>query len=189
MQSEPDAVKENLADEEIISRVSREPALFEFLVDRYQPVFLRRAGSITRDTEAAADLVQDTFVKIYLNAARFRRIPGASFKSWAFKILINTCFSWCEKNKREKTYREFPADENFMENISDSGAARDFEQKLNRDVILSAISKMPVLLGRMLRLSAVEGRSHSDIAKMEGVGENVIRTRIHRAKKVLENLL
>jgi len=94
--------EENLKDEEILDLSQRSPKYFEILVHRYSQAFLRKVKPITKNEADANDIVQDTFVKIYLNGAKFRPVPGASFKSWAYKILLNTAFTWCKKRKREK---------------------------------------------------------------------------------------
>ena len=62
-----------LSDEEILSLSTENPNHFELLVDRYQQKFIDRAFYILRNKEEAADIVQDTFVKIYLNLCQASR--------------------------------------------------------------------------------------------------------------------
>jgi RNA polymerase sigma factor (sigma-70 family) len=63
-----------------------------------------------------------------------------------------------------------------------------YEQKLDTDYVLSLISKLPVMLGRVLRLYSVEGKSQKDIAKIEGISLGAVRARVHRAKKELKKM-
>jgi RNA polymerase sigma-70 factor (ECF subfamily) len=81
-----------IKDAEILQQSRDNPALFEVLVERYEEAFLRKARYILKDDEKARDVVQDAFVKIYLNAARYQPVPGASVKSWMYKVLVNLCF-------------------------------------------------------------------------------------------------
>ena len=92
---------EERADEEILRRSIRQPALFEVLLTRYQDAFLRKAQSIVRNQEEAEDIVQEAFAKIYQYANRFVVQDGASFKSWGYKILMNTAFTHYQKRKRQ----------------------------------------------------------------------------------------
>src|SRR3989338_1992934 len=93
---------ESRSDEEILALSVSKPDLFSIFVNRYQEAFLRKAGQIIRNNpEIVSDIVQDTFVKIYLNADKFQIQEGASFKSWGYKILINTCFTKYKKLKDE----------------------------------------------------------------------------------------
>ena len=92
----------NLPDEEILAISLISPSVFEILVDRYQSAFLRKAGSIVKRKEDTEDTVQETFVKIYLNAKKFKKEKtGDSFKNWAYKILINCAISRYGKLKKE----------------------------------------------------------------------------------------
>src|SRR3970040_760648 len=88
-------------DEEILALSLSSPAAFSVLFDRYHDDFARKARKIVGE-ESAEDLVQEAFVKIYLNAGRFRVQEGASVKSWAYKILVNACFTYYKKQKRVK---------------------------------------------------------------------------------------
>ena len=83
----------NLMDDvEILQESISQPTAFALIVDRYQSAFLKKAGYILRNDDEAEDAVQDTFVKIYANANKFVEREGASFSSWAYKILLNTCY-------------------------------------------------------------------------------------------------
>lgn len=176
------------SDEEILALSVTQPDVFGVLVERYQDAFLRKAGQIIlNDPETARDIVQDVFVKIYLNAAKFQVQEGASFKSWGYKILINTCFTKYKKIKGERVYLQ-DLDPEIQELVPSKADSVHFEQKLDTDYVLSLISKLPVMLGRVLRLYSVEGKAQKDIAKMEGISLGAVRARIHRAKKELKNM-
>ena len=80
-------------DEEILAASLEKPAIFKILVDKYQEAFIRKALGILRQQEEAEDVVQETFVKIYLHGKKFKKMDGIEFKSWAYKILVNTAIS------------------------------------------------------------------------------------------------
>ncbi|MBI2475670.1 MAG: RNA polymerase sigma factor [Candidatus Taylorbacteria bacterium] len=176
------------SDEEILAVSVKNPDIFSVLVDRYQEAFLRKANYIIKnDPETARDVVQDTFVKIYLNAARFQVQEGATFKSWGYKILINTCFTKYKKLKGEQVFLS-DLDPEIQELVPSKYDLNSFEQKLDTDYVLSLISKLPVILGRVLRLYSVEGKAQKEIAKMEGISLGAVRARIHRAKKEIKKM-
>lgn len=179
---------ENLSDEELIALSVSKPDMFSILIDRYQEAFLRKAGQIIRnDPDTVRDLVQDAFVKIYLNAGKFQIQEGASFKSWGYKILINTCFTKYNKIKSDQIYLR-DLDPEIAELVPSKDDINTFEQKLDTDHVLSLISKLPVILGRVLRLYSVEGKPQKQIAKIEGISLGAVRARIHRAKKELKKM-
>ena len=177
--------KGTAGDEEILARSVAHPHLFEILVDRYQAAFIRKCEYLLRDErELAPDVVQDAFVKIYLNAGRFKKQEGASFKSWAYKIVVNTCFTALRKLRRESDFTA-AIDPELAELIGPI-ENREFENKLNTDEVLSLLSKLPELLRRTLHLHSVLGKGQEEIAEIEGISVAAVRTRIHRAKKELK---
>mgnify|MGYP000874367205 FL=1 len=89
-----------LPDEELLLRSNGQPWLFAVLLDRYEAAFMRRAVSIIRDERDAEEIVQDTFTKIYLHAASFRPQEGAKFSSWAYRILLNTSYTYYVRRRK-----------------------------------------------------------------------------------------
>jgi len=167
-------------DEELLLLSVSHPSYFSHIVDRYQKLFLRKATKVLGNRADAEDVVQDTFIKIYKNAEKFQSRDEATFKSWGYAILINTCFSYLKKRKREMYFVEKLESEDL---ILLAGTQDEFESKLDLDRFVSIVQKIPSMLGRMLTLGVLEGKDYDDIAKLEGVSVGVVRTRVHRAKK------
>ncbi|MBI2108896.1 MAG: RNA polymerase sigma factor [Parcubacteria group bacterium] len=164
-------------DEEILFLSVKKPAVFEILIQRYQTPFLNKVRGILGNREEVEDIVQETFVKIYLNAARFKVQEGASFKSWGYKILLNTTFSHYQKLKKDdgallrvekEIYEAFP------EKIDDTETY---------DYVASIISRMPEQLGRALKLHFLDGMPQKEIAALERISISAVKTRIYRAKR------
>lgn len=169
------------SDEDILSMSVNNPALFDVLLNRYQQAFFRKVLRVVGTKEDAEDVVQDTFVKIYRYADRFKPQEGASFKSWGYRILLNTSFTHYQKMKKKGSeFVDIPSE--FYDVLPDL-KAEDFEIKEVKDDIASVFSKMPKHLVKVLRLHFVEGRPHKEIAEREGLSVSAVKTRVHRAKK------
>lgn len=174
-------------DELLLALSAHDPSAFETIVDRYEQPFLRKAESILRNKAAAQDAVQDAFTKIYVYGHKYKVQEGATFKSWAYKILLNTCLTSYQKLKKDKQYSlEFSPELESM--IPDKEAMRLQEDAYDMDYLLSLLSRLPAGLARVLRLHFLEGKSQEDVAKMESVSPGALRVRIHRAKKELKKL-
>jgi len=169
------------SDEEILALSVKSPDLFAILVDRYQEAFLRKARTVVYTKEDAEDTVQETFSKIYLNAHRFEVVEGASFKSWGYKILLNTAFTKYQRLKKDKVHNA-DLDPEFYELIPDLHS-RQFEKQELTDYIISVLSRMPEHLSRVLTLHFLEGRPQQEIADLENTSVGAIKTRVHRAKR------
>lgn len=172
-----------LSDEEILLLSSTDPSAFEVLVERLEEPFLRKARSILKNEEQSIDAVQDTFVKIYTRAHTFKKQEGANFRSWAYTILIRTCFTAYQKQKQAKQFST-ALDDELLAVLPDT-SIETFKQKLDTDEVLSLISKLPKIFQDVMKKFYVEGKSQKEIADEINVSQNVVRTRIHRAKKVI----
>ncbi len=177
-----------LSDEEVLSLSLESPSIFSVLVDRYEEAFLRKARSILKSEEDARDVVQETFVRIYIAGKRFKKVEGASFSSWGYKILLRQCFTLYQKKK--KTWaRETALDEELLAVIPDKEFSEMHEKFLLREEMLSFVSKLPESLRVVVRKFFFEEKSHKEIAQEEGFEEGVSRIRLHRAKQMLKKLI
>jgi RNA polymerase sigma-70 factor (ECF subfamily) len=168
-------------DEELLGLSQSHPSLFVHLVRKYEEPFLRKAMSIVKEKEAAEDIVQEAFTKIYLNAGKFQKQEGASFSSWGYRILINTALTHYAKRKR-KGHMTVELDEEIWNLIPDR-QLRQFERTELTDEVASVLTRMPALMAKALSSFLLEGKSQEEMAKEEGVSVGAIKTRVHRAKK------
>lgn len=175
----------SLSDEKILVLAQKRSKIFEILVDRYQDAFMRKAMRIIRKKEDAEDVVQETFVKIFVHAGKFKVQEGASFKSWGYKILINTCFTHCKKLKLNRE-RFFLLDPELEEILPDKNNV--FEKYTLSEYIISVTSKMPAALGKVLDDYFIKGIPQKELAEQEDVSISAIKTRVHRAKKIFKKI-
>jgi len=174
----------NLSDEQLLEYALKSPSAFEFLVVRYQKLFLERALYIIKDRDEAEDVVQDTFVRIYRFAPRFCGDSG-SFKSWAMTILMNVARTKYQKKAKEWK-RTAPLSSEHYESLS---APSEHDAAHAKDIIERAFAFVPNDVAHILKLAFIEQLSYREIADREDSTEGAIKTRVHRAKKVLRNII
>ncbi len=170
----------SLSDEEVLMRSAAEPWLFAVLLERYQEPFLRRARHIIRSDQDAEDIVQETFTKIYVHAAKYQPKEGAKFSSWAYMILTNTALTKYAKNARFGKANA-PLDPEYEGLLADLGESE--EDRENQDMIERILNELPGHFADVLRLFYMERWSHKDIAKKTGESVAAVKTRVHRAKQ------
>lgn len=162
-----------------------DPGMFSLIFDRYADGFIRRATYILGDRDEAKDAAQEAFIKLYGAANRYAPRRDVPFKSFAYRVLLNTCLSLI----RKKAVR--PAvlfDEAFAETVADDASAEIFEAYVARDWLSSLISRLPLVLRRTTKLVILGGKSTKEAAKEEGVSEVAIRVRLSRAAKEMRKL-
>ena len=176
-----DYTESERSDEEVLVASVAHPSLFALLVRKYEEPFLRRAEYIVKNRQEAEDIVQETFTKIYLNAAKFKKQEGATFSSWGWRILTNTSLTHYAKAKRQGEKRA-DLEPEIMELIPDRDL-RQFEKMEFTDEVASVLTRMPEPLARALNAFFLEGKTQEEIAEVEGVSVGAIKTRVHRAKQ------
>jgi RNA polymerase sigma factor (sigma-70 family) len=167
-------------DEDILASSLSRPAEFVHLVRKYEEPFLRKARSILHDEDAATDTVQEAFTKIYMSAPRFKPVEGATFLSWAYRILINTALTKYARRKRHMQ-GAVELDEEIWALIPDRNL-RQFEKLSLQDEVASILGRIPAPLAAALRAFFLEGKSQEEMAREEGVSVGAIKSRVHRAK-------
>jgi len=89
---------EAASDAELVQRVlGGHTPTYEVLVRRYQESLYRHAVGMVGDSDAAADLVQDSLVKAY---TRLGTCDPDRFAAWLFRILRNRCKDWLKSRRR-----------------------------------------------------------------------------------------
>ncbi len=172
-----------MTDEEIFSKSFSEPKLFEVIVERYEEAFLRKARTIVRNEEIAKDIVQDAFVKMYLYGRKYKPQEGARWSSWAYKILINTCFAYHQKLKKDNQFSTAFTEE--LEAVTPDESEHE-THKNDREYVLSLIDQLPETFARILRLYVIDGKDYAAIAEAEEMSVGAVKTRMHRAKAALK---
>lgn len=175
-----------LSDEQVLAASVHQPSLFAVLVRKYEEPFLRKARSIVREQEAAEDVVQEAFTKIYLNASKFKPVEGAQFSSWAYRILINTALTHYAKHKR-KMGGEVQLDEEIWALVPDRNL-RQFEKTELQDLVASVLARMPEPMARALSGFLLEGKTQEEMAAEDGLSVGAIKTRVHRAKREFKRI-
>ena len=75
----------------------------EELLNRYRNSLMAFICSVVRDYHLAEDIFQETFIRIYREARRFR--SGAVFKTWLYTIAMNRCRDALRKKRDRKSTR------------------------------------------------------------------------------------
>jgi len=177
---------DGLKDEEILRGSLDQPAMFEILVEKYQEPLMRAALRVVRGREEAEDIVQEAFVKMYKNADKFQKLDGIEFKSWAYKVTINTAITHYRKLKRGEFLAEDPAV--FQEA---GGEHLDTRVSLAADAkaaVAKVLGSMPGHLRSVLHRYYMEDKSYRTIAKEENISIPTLKMRLFRAKKLFRKL-
>jgi RNA polymerase sigma-70 factor, ECF subfamily len=156
----------------------------------------RFAFSLTQNKEAAEDLVSETIVKAF--ECREQLKEGGKTKQWLFRILNNQFLSNYRKKKQQRLV-DLPDHDNdsfsLFEQVGSSSFTdngnpeKTFIDKITAEKIREAINELPDEFRIALVLCDVNEFSYSEIAAITQVAVGTVRSRIARARKILQKTL
>ncbi|HEX7358621.1 MAG TPA: sigma-70 family RNA polymerase sigma factor [Ignavibacteriaceae bacterium] len=146
------------------------------------------AIKMTGDSDDASDLLQETYLKAFRFWDKFEK--GTNCKAWLFRIMKNTYINTYRKNTKEPDKVDYEEIENFYENIKPSSTdsahlEKDIYDNLLDDELSSAISSLPEDFRTVIILCDIEGYTYDEIADFVDVPVGTVRSRLHRARKML----
>jgi len=152
--------------------------------DKVSAFLYRMTGS----SEVAADLAQETFVRLYQSRARYQ--PTAAFPTYLFRIAANLGRNHARWRTRHPTVSIEDCTTTFQQmpvhDESPDEAAQQHETVLR---IEKAIGTLPVDLREALHLFTYQEMSQHEIAQTLGCSIKAVETRIYRARQMLKKLL
>ena len=178
-----------LPDEAVVARVlAGETALFEVLMRRHNPRVYRAVRAILGDDAEAEDVMQQAYVSAYTHLGQFA--GNARFSTWLVKIAIHEAFARRRRqHRRVDLVTETGGD--GMHKLPASQA--DPEEKLSRrelgGLLEAAIDALPEIYRLVFVLREVQELSTAEAAACLEVSEEVVKTRLHRARALLRDEL
>jgi len=162
---------------------------FGELVSRYQARLYNAALRLVQSPDDAADVVQDAFLSAFQALHTFK--GDAEFFTWLYRIAFNTAIS-LKRKKRPTTSLETHKGETGIDPDDPSeyvkpGAA--IERTEDEQQLSDAIARLSPEHREVLLLKDIEGLKYEDIAELLGVPIGTIRSRLHRARLELRDLL
>ncbi|BDQ02615.1 sigma-70 family RNA polymerase sigma factor [Ignavibacterium sp.] len=146
------------------------------------------ALKMTGDSDEADDLVQETYLKAFRFFDKFEK--GTNCKAWLFRIMKNTYINKYRKETKEPDKVDYEEVENFYENVKPSSTdsahlEKDIYDNLLDDELSEAINSLPEDFKTVVILCDIEGFTYEEIADFIDVPVGTVRSRLHRARKML----
>lgn len=161
--------------------------MFRDLVIRSSPFAYSVAYRMLNDEALARDAVQDTMIKVWkkLNGLN----EDANFKSWLYRIVVNTCLDMLRKRKR---YREVRPDEKTWQQLGASvaeGSNTDLDKKEIAAVIGRLTRKLSPAQKAVFVLCDLMQLSHEDIAEVMEMNKNSVKSNLHHARRKIAEMM
>jgi RNA polymerase sigma-70 factor (ECF subfamily) len=164
---------------------------FDEIYHRFDQMVFNLALRLSGDSEQAADLTQEIFLRVFRYIGQFR--GHSSLKTWIFRIAVNHCRSCLgRKHLPMQPLAEEQADEERSGvTIADPGRGPE-ELAVAADCgrrVAAGLCRLPESFRVAVVLRDLEGLSYEEIAEVLGVRIGTVRSRIARGREQLRSLL
>jgi len=180
----------NLADGELVlTAVSGREAAFEELVRRYQRPIASYVYRMVGDYDAALDLTQEVFIKVYNSLSRYR--SEFKFSTWIYKIAHNTAIDHLRRHTvRDQimTAGDGPRSEIAIESRRLT-PEQESEREERRLEIESVVQSLPAAYRELIVLRHSHDLSYDEIAEVTGLPLGTVKNRLFRAREAMRDLL
>jgi len=164
--------------------LSGDVSAFDDLVVRHQKAIHRVCYRFTGNTEDAADLTQEVFVKAYRSLAKFR--GTSAFSTWLYRIAVNACLSF--KSSRKNRTEEI--DDESQDVVAEGPSAEEtLDAKLNADVMREALETLPEKQRLTVIMKVLEERTHAEVADLLGSNVGTVKANLFFAIRNLRKAL
>jgi RNA polymerase sigma-70 factor (ECF subfamily) len=152
------------------------------LYDRYKRALFVYGTRMLGDGDAARDLVQDVFLKVFGNRERMER--PERFRSWLFTVARNHCISQMRRNRRATSLEHAP-DRAFAVEPEPSRIEAEQDALLVR----AALAAIKEEYREVLVLREYERLSYAEIAEITGTTEEGVRSRLFKARRAIHETM
>jgi RNA polymerase sigma-70 factor (ECF subfamily) len=171
---------DGVTDAEVIERVlGGDVQQFEQLVTRYQSALYRHAVSMVMDHAAAADMVQDAFVRTYTSLRECR--DRTRYRAWLFQTLRNRCLDYLKEAAR----RNVRLDDAGPIVDDSEGPSEIVERDRVRASIELALAQLSAVQREAFVMHYVDGMPYETMAEMLDLSVSAVKMRAMRAREAL----
>jgi len=180
-----------LPDPEIVRRVrAGETALFEILMRRHNQRVYRAARAVVKDEAEVEDVMQQAYINAFTHLHQFE--DRSQFSTWLTRIALHEAFGRRRKIRRSESRTDTQSNANddrgeLMDTIASpqpDPERQAYARELHR-VLEAAVDTLPDTYRTVFMLRDIEGLSTSETGEGLGLGEEAVKTRLHRARAMI----
>lgn len=162
-------------------RAQRRDEAIALLLPAFRRKVFRLAYSFLRDREAAEDVAQEVFIKVWRALPRFD--GRASVSTWIYTITRNTSLSAL----RERRPQSSLSDPEVMGAVEAIAPAVSSDAMVDRAGLLRLVDQLPTKQRQVIMLFYMEEQSHEEVATLLAMPLGTVKTLLHRARERLSD--
>jgi len=176
-------------DQELVLNAKKNKDYFVEIIRRYQSSIRRYVMRLgCRESRDADDLLQDIFIKVYMNINEYD--SDLKFSSWLYRIAHNETINFFRKKNVRPAPVATEEEVRLFENIADkTDFIKSLDAKINADILRGALAELEEQYRDALILRFFEEKSYTEISDILKIPEGTAGTLLSRGKKRLNEIL
>lgn len=158
--------------------MEQKETLFKEIFDKNSKKIFHLCYGYTGDQDAANDLLQETFLKVWQNLEKFRN--KSLISTWIYRIAVNTCLTYLRSEKKQ-------GKDELTDNIIENKVEEHSEKNEQIALLYQSIAKLEEN-DRLIITMVLDELPYAEIAEISGISEGNLRVKIHRIKQKLTEL-
>jgi RNA polymerase sigma factor (sigma-70 family) len=160
-------------------------AFYSQFIKPHEPAMMRTIWRLTRDSDDAEDVFQETLCELWKRRNKVERHPNVK----ALLLKISTCHACnCLRSRSARKKRLQPLNRDVLADRR-SGPLETLQRKETAELILGGLRRLSKRQGESICLRIVEGLDYEDIAKAMGCSESTVRVHVKRGREALRSFL
>jgi RNA polymerase sigma-70 factor, ECF subfamily len=172
----PIQTKEFLETELIAGLQQGSDEAYEFLIDRYSAMLFGVIGRIVIDRDDAQNILQDSFVKIWMNIERYDASKGR-LATWILNVARNTAIDFT----RSKIYSQRAKNQNIENNVGFETDSLKTQITVDTIGLRQIVDKLPPQCREIIEWMYFEGFTQQEISDHKGIPLGTVKTRTRLA--------
>ncbi|HKD26917.1 MAG TPA: RNA polymerase sigma factor, partial [Xanthobacteraceae bacterium] len=184
-----------LGDAQLVQlALQRDSGAFRLIMRRHNRRLYRVARAVTRDDNEAEDVVQEAYCLAFANLSRFR--GDSSLASWLTRIALNEALGRLRRRRPTVELSTLDAESqdemriiSFPLTTANADPERAVAQREIRRLMERAIDDLPETFRMVFVMREIEELSVEETADFLGIPQATVKTRLHRAHRLLRQTL
>ena len=172
----------NISEQDLIQKCIADDRQYqEILYRKYADYMYNVCLTYIPDEDAVCDVLQDGFIKVFRNLHKFK--SEASLGSWIRRIMVNTALDHYRNQKRQHEKIE------MLSSLPNEKSIAGILEQINAQELINMVNQLPSKAAMVLKLYAIEGYGHKEIAEMMDISEGTSKSQLFRARALLKELI
>ncbi|MHC4453783.1 MAG: RNA polymerase sigma factor [Planctomycetota bacterium] len=175
----------SLSENTIIEASKGNVESFEDIYKAYSDFVYNVAFRVVNNMDEAQEVTQEVFITVYRKLESFKF--KSSFKTWVYRITINTAINFAKKRTKDRSRIVEFNDKNEFKTTVDS-VSEKIEEEQHEKMLSTLLKALNPDQRTCIVLRNIEGLSYQEIAESLNININTVRTRLKRAREKLISL-